>query len=111
MIILWSILIITNQIPELTVDSIEIIYHLIAEFLTAFILIIGGIGLIKKYKWGFRIFLISLGMLLYTAIVSAGYYADGGNIPMVVMFTVIQLSTLLFIFFGIRHHHIYEINN
>ena len=36
-------------------------------------------------------------MLLYTVIVSAGYYGQNGDMIMVGMFTVFQILTLLFI--------------
>jgi len=38
-----------------------------------------------------------MGMLLYTVIVSAGYYAEKGDIIMIGMFTIFQLLTVIFI--------------
>ena len=84
---MWSIFALTNQIPELKTASIEIIYHLIAEFLTAILLIIAGIGLVKRKKWSFHLFLVSLGILFYTTIVSAGLYADASELSIVIMFS------------------------
>ena len=101
---IWSVFALMNQIPELKTESIEIIYHLIAEFLTAILLIISGIGLVKRKKWSFHLFLISLGMLFYTTIVSAGYYADSSDLIMVIMFSFLQILTFLFIVLGIVKH-------
>lgn len=98
---MWSIFTLTNQIPELKTGSIEIIYHLIAEFLTAILLIVAGIGLFKRKNWSFHLFLVSLGMLFYTTIVSAGYYADSSDFIMLIMFSFLQISTFLFIVMGI----------
>jgi hypothetical protein len=97
MICMWLILIATNQVPEIKSAPTKITYHLVAEFLTAILLLIGGYGLFTKRVWGFHLYLISMGMLIYTVIVSAGYYANLGDIIMVGMFSVFQLLTLIFI--------------
>jgi hypothetical protein len=94
---MWIIFIATNQVPEIKYAPIKITYHLIAEFFTAILLLIGGYGLLKKQVWGFYLYLISMGMLLYTVIVSAGYYANLGDMIMVGMFTVFQILTIAFI--------------
>ncbi len=95
MICMWIVFLITNQVPEINNAPLKISYHLLAEFLTAILLLIGGFGLFTKKEWGFHLYLISMGMLLYTVIVSAGYYADLGERIMVVMFTVFQVLTIL----------------
>jgi len=97
MIGMWLSLIITNQVPEINSEQIRISYHLIGEFLTAILLLIGGFGLFTNRGWGFHVFLISMGMLLYTVIVSAGYYGQNGDMIMVEMFTIFQVLTVLFI--------------
>ena len=97
MIGMWLSLIATNQVPEIRSEPVRITYHLIGEFLTAILLLIGGVGLFTNRGWGFHVFLISMGMLLYTVIVSAGYYGQQGDMAMVGMFTLLQVLTLLFI--------------
>jgi hypothetical protein len=101
---MWSVFALTNQIPELKTGLIEIIYHLIGEFLTGIILIISGIGLFKQNKWSFHLFMVSLGMLFYTTIVSAGYYIDKSELSIVIMFSFLQILTFLFIIMGIVKH-------
>jgi peptidoglycan/LPS O-acetylase OafA/YrhL len=102
MICMWVAFLITNQVPEINTAPLEITYHLLAEFLTAILLLIGGFGMFTKKAWGFHAYLISLGMLLYTVIVSAGYYANLGEMIMVAMFTVFQVLTIIFI--GLTFH-------
>ena len=97
MICMWLVFIATNQVPEVKTAPIKITYHLIAEFLTAILLLIGGYGLLTKRVWGLHLYLISMGMLLYTVIVSAGYYANLGDMIMVGMFSVFQILTIIFI--------------
>ena len=97
MIGMWTVLLSTGQVLETETDRIEISYHLVSEFLTAFLLIIGGYGLYKERSWGFGVFLVSMGMLLYSVINSTGYYAGQGEIVMVGMFTVLTVLTALFL--------------
>ena len=97
MIVMWVVFIVTNQVPEINTAPIKISYHLIAEFLTAILLLIGGFGLLTKRKWGFHLYLISMGMLLYAIIASAGYYANLGDMIMAGMFSLFQLLTIIFL--------------
>ena len=97
MICMWIAFLVTNQVPKINTAPLKISYHLLAESITALLLLIGGFGLYTKKSWVFHLYLISMGMLLYTVIVSAGYYADLGEIVMVGMFTVFQVFTILFI--------------
>ena len=102
MISMWVVFLITNQVHEINTAPIKISYHLLAEFLTAILLIVGGFGLITKKVWSYQLYMISMGMLLYTVIASAGYYANLRDMIMIGMFTVFQLLTLLF--FGLTFY-------
>jgi len=93
MIGMWAAFLGTGQVPELNSKPIEITYHLIAEVLTAFALLIGGFGLLTNSKWDFQTYLVSMGMLLYTVIVSAGYFGQRENWVMVGMFTTFTILT------------------
>ena len=97
LICMWLSLLSTNQVPEINSAPLQLTYHLIAEFLTGLLLIAGGFGLIKNSGWGFHIYLISMGMLMYTVIASTGYYANNGDIAMVGMFTIFTVLTAVFI--------------
>lgn len=95
MIVMWTSLLVTNQVSELSTAPLRIMYHLFAEFFTAVLLLFGGYGLLRSKQWGFQLWLIANGMLLYTVIVSAGYYADLTDMAMVGMFSILQITTLL----------------
>ena len=97
MIGMWVSLLLTNQVPELQPASFAprlIAYHIVAEILTAVVLIISGVGLFLGSDWAKTLSAISLGMLLYTVINSAGKYAHEDNLPMVAMFTVVTILTV-----------------
>ncbi|MEF8975189.1 MAG: hypothetical protein V5A21_03050 [Halapricum sp.] len=94
MIVFWAGLALTGGIPELDTAPVEIGYHLVAELLTASALVAAGLGILRGYEWGSRLYPVALGLLLYTVINSAGYYAALGNVPMVGMFSVLTVATL-----------------
>jgi hypothetical protein len=98
MIGIWSVSYFTNQIPELETEPMRIKFHLAAEFTTAIVLLAAGIGLLTGQNWALDTFLISMGMLLYTVIVSPGYFAQKGQWAYVVMFGVILVLALVSIF-------------
>ena len=95
MIGMWSVSYFTNQIPELETEPVRIKFHLAAEFATAIVLITAGIGLFTRQDWCLLIYLVSMGMLLYTVIVSPGYFAQKGQWAYVVMFGVILVLALM----------------
>lgn len=94
---MWTMLVITGQVPELQTEPIRIAFHLAAEFLTATLLVVGGLGLLANRRWGYSPYLVALGALLYTVVVSPGYYAQSGNIGFVAMFATLFVLTVVFI--------------
>ena len=76
---MWSVSYLSKQIPELETEPIRIRFHLVAEFATAIILSIAGIGMFTNQDWAVSIYLTAVGMLLYTVIVSPGYFAQRGQ--------------------------------
>ena len=95
MLVMWGFLIAAGEVPELATGEAEIYFHLTAEFLTAFLLILGGAAvLLRRNRLG-RLLTVGFGMLLYTLIVSPGYYVDLGKTPIVVMFAVLFVLTVI----------------
>ncbi len=94
MIALWVMLIITKQVEEFQNIPYEITMHLCGEFMTAVLLIIASVLIFAKSERGQNMFNIASGALLYTVIVSSGYYMQRNEYSMVIMFTVILLFTL-----------------
>lgn len=95
MIAMWSASYFTRQIPELETEPIRIKFHLAAEFATAITLLIAGVGLITNQGWAESIYLVSMGMLLYTVIVSPGYFAQKGQWTYIGMFAVILILAVV----------------
>lgn len=87
----WTASALNGQIPELASEPIRIAFHLAAELITALALIAAGIALLTSQSWAITLFLVALGMLFYTCIVSPGYFAQKGQWAWLVMFGLIIL--------------------
>ena len=91
----WTVSYVSKQIPELKTESIRIAFHIAAEILTALALIVSGIALWMNTPWARNLYLIGLGMLFYTSIVSPGYFAQKGQWAWLGMFSVIIILGLV----------------
>lgn len=102
MIGMWIMFYINGQIPELNSELIRIGMHLTAEFTTAVLLVISGIGLQKK--WSKALYLSVLdSMLVCTLIQSPGYFAKQGDIGFVFMFVVFVILALIFVIYSMKY--------
>lgn len=86
---LWISLLVTRQVPELAEGHRDIWFHVAAEVITAALLIAGGITVLVSSDSAAKLAAIAIGALLYTAVNSAGYYADRRQWPVVVMFALL----------------------
>ena len=82
----WFLSYKSKQIPELQTEPIRIWFHIAGEMATALTLLISGVGLFAQSAWAPYLFLVSVGMLFYTAIVSPGYFAQRGQWIWVLIF-------------------------
>ncbi len=96
MLAVWGILLATGRVPELQTSPFEATFLLGAEFLTAFSLLMGGIGLLTHQRWGLRAELAALGMLLYCTVYSIGVFGQAGNTPAAGFFAVVAVLATVF---------------
>ncbi|MDM7999768.1 MAG: hypothetical protein QUS33_07150 [Dehalococcoidia bacterium] len=89
MIAQWSLSYATRKIPELRTEPIRIRFHIAGEAATALSLVAAGIGLLSSQGWGCTLYLVAMGMLFYTAMVSPGYFAQQGKWQWTVVFAVL----------------------
>lgn len=94
---MWTMLLVTGQVKELSTEPYSIAGHLTAEFVTASLLIVGAVGVLQKKAWGNIIQIVSLGALLYSVIAACGYYLQDGSIPMIAMFASFIVLTSFFL--------------
>lgn len=90
----WFFFFVTGQVPELMTEPYAIGAHLIAEATTAVVLLASGVGLLRRRGWAAPVALVGLGMLIYTAINSSGYFAEQGDWPPVFVFALLLLLAL-----------------
>ena len=95
MLTLWSICWAIGAIPEMMSKPWEIAMHLTAEFTTAGMLIISGVGLWHNAHWATRVNVFASGMLVYSLIQSPGYYLQKNAMIFVLMFAVCFLITVV----------------
>jgi len=93
MLATWAVLLATGQVTELATSPVEATLLLVAEILTGACLLFGGYGILTRRGWGLRLHLVSLGMVLYTAIYSIGIFGQQGILPATLFFCVVALAT------------------
>ena len=92
MLVQWIFFIASGSVPELQTELWRIALHLAAELTTALMLIVSGIATLKFAAWGKSALLVGLGMVIYSEIVSPGYFAQLGQWALVAMFAVLLLG-------------------
>ena len=100
MIGMWIMLLVTGQDPELQTElktiPIAIRMAITSDFLTAAVLLIGGLGLIANRDWAVKVFLLSMGFLLYSVVNAAGLYGQRGDLAFTSMFAAIFVLAVIF---------------
>jgi hypothetical protein len=91
----WGFFLAAGQVPELQTEPFRIAFHLLGEGITAIALIVSGVALLRRTGWAREAAFVALGMLTYTVLVSPGYFAQLGQWPLVGMFGVLLVLTLL----------------
>jgi hypothetical protein len=105
MVAQWIFSIGTGRVPEFKTTPWAISFHLAAEFSTALMLLVGGIAALKYKNWGNQVLLVGLGMVIYSEIVSPGYFAEQGQWAPVAMFAVLLLGAVLAVMILIRQEY------
>jgi len=93
MIGVWILLIATGQDQRLQDElrniPFEIGMAITSDILTAIVLLVAGIGLIKDSNWAAKVFLLSMGLLFYSVVNAVGLYGQRGDLAFIIMFCVI----------------------
>jgi hypothetical protein len=94
MLVQWAMFLLSGSVPEVRSEPIRLSFHLAGELITALLLIVSATGVLWARRWGPPLQLLSLGMLVYTLIVSPGYFAQRGEMGFFLMFGVILVLAL-----------------
>ncbi len=95
LIAMWTLFWATGAIPDMMTKPWEIAMHLTAEFTTAGLLMISGIGLLFEERWATRVNVFASGMLVYSLIQSPGYYLQRNAMMFVLLIAVCFLITVV----------------
>ena len=95
MIAQWTLSILAGGVPEFENAPWEIAFHLAAEMSTAVVLLIGGIAALRSLAWSKQVLLLGLGMVIYSEIVSPGYFAQLNQWIFVAMFAVLLFGATI----------------
>lgn len=99
MAVFWALALAKKKVPEVKTEPIRISAHIIGECITSIVLVSGGIALLLDTEWAKSLYLVASGMLVYTVIVSPGYYAQQRNWAVVGMFTIILILLIISLVF------------
>lgn len=91
---LWTMLLLTNQVPELRTEPIAIKFHITAELIMGILSLFSGIFLLIGFLWAPLIFILAMGLVIYAVINSAGYYGQKKQWSFVIMFGIILIASL-----------------
>ena len=91
-IALWLVIISGDALPE---GKTEVMLHLFSEFLMATVCIVSGILLLRRNVLGGPLNLFGLGMVVYSVLNAAGYYGERNNTPLMIMFLIIFVLTVI----------------
>jgi hypothetical protein len=105
MIVQWTFSIGSGGVPEFQTAPWEIAFHLAAEFTAAHFLLSGGIATLKTTRWGKQILMAGLGMVIYSEIVSPGYYAQLGQWAFVAIFAILLFGAVWSVMALLRQPH------
>jgi hypothetical protein len=92
---LWCILLVRGRVPELKSAPASIALHLVAELVCAVSLVVAAIWSWRAGSGAMTAAAAALGMLIYTVINSAGYYAQQRAWLPVAMFGVLVVLSVV----------------
>ena len=92
---LWSLILSTGEIPE---GRTEFSFHLVSEFLMALACMGAGILVLIHHRSGWGLALAAHGMVAYSVLNAAGYYAQRGERMLPVVFVILFVISLTIIY-------------
>ena len=94
MIGIWILNFVKGEIPELETEPYRIAMHILAEAVTACMLLVSGFSILLKGRKMKTLFNLASGALIYTLIASPGYFAQMSNWGGVVVFLALLVITI-----------------
>jgi hypothetical protein len=105
MLIVWPILIVNNQAPEIQTNLVYMSFHLVSEFVTAISCLLTGTGLIFNKQWAEKYYHITTGFFIGAGYLAIGYYLFSNLstvLPVLFMLIALNLIGLTFFFVEVK---------
>jgi len=98
---LWTMLVLTKQVPELTSEPVAIKFHITAEITMGILSLVSGILLLAGLSWAPYLFILAMGLVIYAVINSSGYYGQRKQWLFVIMFGIILITSVILVILNI----------
>jgi hypothetical protein len=96
-IALWTMLFATGQVANAATEPLSHAFHLVAEGLTAGLLIVAGVAIVRRAGNARRFFYFAAGMLVIAAMGMLVFYALDGSLPFIALGVLVVGLTTLFL--------------
>jgi hypothetical protein len=94
MALVWALIVGCGFLAqEMRAHPVQYAFLLTAEGITACLLFISGVGLLRNAGRALRLFYIAMGMMLYAVIFAAGKFLDLGLTYFTGLFALVALAT------------------
>ncbi len=92
----WTYLLVNNKVPGMDKELLAFVFHWISEFITAVLLIVSGVMILRNNRMRRYMFFIASGFLLNAINGAFWYYLANFDPFLFIMMVVILIFTLLF---------------
>jgi lipopolysaccharide export LptBFGC system permease protein LptF len=98
-IAMWTIILFTQYPPE---GKTELTFHLISEFIMAFLCLLSGILILRNKSIGKHLSILGFGMIIYSVLNASGYYGENNEVPMMLMFIALSILTSIAVIVNLK---------
>jgi len=98
---LWTMLLLTKQVPEFKTEPVAIVFHLTAEITMGILSLVSGIFLLIGFSWAPYFFILAMGLVIYAVVNAAGYYGQKKQWAFVIMFGIILITSVSLVILNI----------
>jgi len=98
MFIVWPMLLIKDQAPEIETNFKYMCFHLSSEFITAIFCVITGIGLLFNNAWANKLYFLTTGLFIGAGYLAIGYYLFSDlttGLPLLIMLSILNIIGLV----------------
>ena len=92
---MWGAILASSALPE---GPVELTFHLISETLMALAALASGILMLRGRRYGKMTGVVAHGMVIYSVLNAAGYYAERGERLLPALFILLMLGSAWSIF-------------